>query len=106
MDGALLLPQTPKLGKPEEIYAGGTSRKDGVVLVYRGGLPSVGDTGISIVLKHGAVRLGNRLGAGAAQEVGWAEDEPFGVEMCSAEGTRPRGGCHESQMFYNCGEVP
>ena len=50
MDGALLLPQTPNLGKPEEIYAGGTSRKDGVVLVYRGGLPSLGDTGISLVL--------------------------------------------------------
>jgi hypothetical protein len=50
MDGALLLPRTPKLGKPEEIYAGGTSRKDGVVLVYRGGLPPLGDTGISLVL--------------------------------------------------------
>jgi hypothetical protein len=50
MDGALLLPQTPKLGKPEEIYACGTPRKDGVVLVYRGGLPFLGDTGISIVL--------------------------------------------------------
>ena len=50
MDGALLLPQTPKLGKPEEIYAGGTSRKDGVVLVYREGLPPLSDSGISLVL--------------------------------------------------------
>ena len=48
MDGALLLPRT--LGKPEEIYAGGTSREDGVVLVYRGGLPPLGDTGTSLVL--------------------------------------------------------
>jgi len=50
VDGALLLPRTPKLGKPEQIYAGGTSRKDGVVLVYREGLPPLGDTGISLVL--------------------------------------------------------
>src|SRR5215211_2165870 len=32
MEGALLLPRTPKRGKPDEVYAGGTSRKDGVVL--------------------------------------------------------------------------
>jgi hypothetical protein len=50
MDGALLLPRTTKLGKPEEIYAGGTSRKDGLGLVYREGLPPLGDTGISLVL--------------------------------------------------------
>ena len=48
-DGALLLPRTPKLVKPEEIYAGGTSSKDGVVLVYKGS-PALGDTGISLVL--------------------------------------------------------
>jgi hypothetical protein len=50
MDGELLLPRTPKLGKPEEIYAGGTFRKAGVVLVYRTGLPPLGYTGISLVL--------------------------------------------------------
>jgi hypothetical protein len=50
MEGALLLPRTPKLGKPDEVYAGGTSRKAGVVLVYRSGLPPLGDTGISLVL--------------------------------------------------------
>jgi hypothetical protein len=44
---ALLLPRTPKLGKPEEIY---TSPKDGVVLVYRDRLPPLGDTGISLIL--------------------------------------------------------
>jgi hypothetical protein len=46
-DGAFLLPRTPKLGKPEEIY---TSPKGGVVLVYRDGLPPLGDTGISLIL--------------------------------------------------------
>jgi hypothetical protein len=50
MKGALLLPRTLKLGKPDEIYAGGTSRKDGVVLVYRAELPPLGNTGISIIL--------------------------------------------------------
>jgi hypothetical protein len=50
MNGALLLPGTTKLGKPEEIYAGGTSRKDGVGLVYSEGLPPLGDTGIGLVL--------------------------------------------------------
>jgi hypothetical protein len=50
MDGALLLPRTPKPGKPDEVYAAGTSREEGVVLVYRDGLPSLGDAGISLVL--------------------------------------------------------
>src|SRR5215212_8708182 len=50
MDGALLLPRTTKLGKPEEIYGVGTSRKNGLRLVYREGLPPLGDTGISLVL--------------------------------------------------------
>ena len=48
MDGALLLPRT--LGKPDEVYAGGTSRKEGVVLVYRDSLPPLSDTGLSLVL--------------------------------------------------------
>jgi hypothetical protein len=47
MAGDLLLPRTPKLGKPDEIYA---SPKDGVVLVYPAGLPPLGDTGISLIL--------------------------------------------------------
>jgi Domain of unknown function (DUF4367) len=50
MDGALLLPRTTKLGEPDEIYAAGTSRKKDVTLVYKGGLPPLGDTGISLVL--------------------------------------------------------
>jgi len=50
MEGALLLPRTPKLGKPDEIYTLGTSRKDGVVLVYGERLPPLGDTGPSHVL--------------------------------------------------------
>ena len=50
MDGALLLPRMPNLGKPDEVYATGTSGKNGVVLVYRHGLPSLGGAGISLVL--------------------------------------------------------
>lgn len=50
MDGALLLPRKPKLGNPDEVYAGETSGKDGIVLVYRDGLPPLGDTGISLAL--------------------------------------------------------
>lgn len=48
----LLLPGTPKLGEPDEVYAGGLPRRDGVVLVYRAGpgLPPLGDTGIGLVL--------------------------------------------------------
>jgi Domain of unknown function (DUF4367) len=50
MDGTLLLPRTPKLGKPEEIYTVGTASKEGVMLVYKYGLPPLGDTGIHLVL--------------------------------------------------------
>jgi hypothetical protein len=50
MDGALLLPRMPKIGKPDEVYAGETFGKDGIVLVYRDGLPPLGDAGISLVL--------------------------------------------------------
>ena len=50
MEGALLLPDTPKLGKPDQVYALGTSQNDGVVLIYRESLPPLGDTGLSLVL--------------------------------------------------------
>ena len=50
MDGTLILPRTPELGKPEEIYAVGTASKEGVMLVYKDGLPPLGDTGIHLVL--------------------------------------------------------
>ena len=42
----------PELGEPDRVYAGGPSRNDGVVLVYRSGqgLPSLGDTGVGLVL--------------------------------------------------------
>ena len=50
MDGTLLLPRTPELGKPEEIYTVGTASKEGVMLVYKYGLPPLGDTGIHLVL--------------------------------------------------------
>ena len=49
MGGTLLLPRTPKLGKPGEFDATRTSRNDGVVLVYREGSPVV-DNGISLIL--------------------------------------------------------
>jgi hypothetical protein len=46
----LLLPET--LGAPDQVYAGGSSRNGGVVLVYRAnsGLPSLGGTGVGLVL--------------------------------------------------------
>jgi hypothetical protein len=46
----LLLPEV--LGVPDQVYAGGSSRNGGVVLVYRArsGLPSMGDTGVGLVL--------------------------------------------------------
>ena len=50
MDGVLLLPRKPGLGKHDEIYTAGTSEKEGVMLVYTEGLPPLGDTGISLVL--------------------------------------------------------
>jgi hypothetical protein len=50
MDGTLILPRTPELGKPEEIYAVGPASKEGVMLVYKYGLPPLGDTGIHLVL--------------------------------------------------------
>ena len=49
MGGTLLLPSTLKLGKPDEIYTTRTSRKDGVVLVYRVRSP-VDDTRSRLVL--------------------------------------------------------
>jgi hypothetical protein len=73
MDGALLLPRMPKLGKPDEVYAAGTSGKAGVVLVYRDGLPPLGDTGINLVLTEtpGDIRpayLGARATVGSELE--------------------------------------
>ena len=50
MDGALLLPRMPEIGKPDEVYAGETSGKNGVVLVYRDESPPLEDTGISLIL--------------------------------------------------------
>jgi hypothetical protein len=58
MNGALLLPRTPELGKPDEVYAGGTSRKKDVMLVFRDGLAPLGDTGISLVLTEAPGDIG------------------------------------------------
>ncbi len=73
MDGALLLPRTPSLGKPDEVYANGTSGKDGIVLVYRDGLPPLGDTGFSLVLTEmpgemGPTYLGGKSTVGSELE--------------------------------------
>jgi hypothetical protein len=48
----LLLPRMSKLGEPDEVYTGGSSRRGGVVLVYRvrPGLPPLAGTGIGLVL--------------------------------------------------------
>jgi hypothetical protein len=50
--GELLLPGMPKLGEPDEVYTGGSSRRGGVVLVYsaRPGLPPLAGTGVGLVL--------------------------------------------------------
>lgn len=48
-----LLPDMRGLGAPDEVYAGGSSRDGGVVLVYRAAgskLPALGDTGMGLVL--------------------------------------------------------
>jgi len=50
MEGTLILPRTPELEKPEEIYTVGTASKEGVMLVYKYGLPPLGDSGIHLVL--------------------------------------------------------
>lgn len=67
----LLLPGTPKLGEPDEVYEGGPSRKDGVLLVYRArpGLPPLGDTGIGLVLTEvsGEVEPAYLVGKSAAE---------------------------------------
>ena len=47
-DVPILLPQTPKLGKPDEVYGG----EGGIVLAYRAraGLPPLADSGIGLLL--------------------------------------------------------
>ncbi len=70
-------PLLPDLGAPDEVYARGVSRKDGVVLVYRAerGLPTSGGTETELVLTEvpGSVEMaylrGRTLGARGAEEV-------------------------------------
>lgn len=52
LDGQLVLPRALDLGEPEEVYAIGETRSEGVAVVYvrRASLPSVGDTGAGLVL--------------------------------------------------------
>jgi hypothetical protein len=71
----LLLPEA--LGVPDQVYAGGSSRNGGVVLVYgtRSGLPSMGDTGVGLVLTEvpgsveSAYLRGGTLPVAGAEEV-------------------------------------
>ena len=69
MESALLLPRTTKLGKPDEIYTLRASRKGGVVLVYREGLPPLADTGLSLILTEvpGEVEPAYLTGKGAVE---------------------------------------
>ena len=91
----LLLPRTPKLGKPDEVYASGPSRNGGVVLVYRarGGLPPLGDTGIGLILTElpGEVEAAYLAGGAGA-----------GIEEVSVGGERgywvPAGRRHSSPV--------
>jgi hypothetical protein len=81
MDGTLLLPRMPKLGKPDEVYAVGTSREAGVVLVYSNGLPPLGDTGISLVLTQvpgdiGPAYLGGKATVGSELERVGVDGDP------------------------------
>jgi len=71
----LLLPEA--LGVPDQVYAGGPPRNGGVVLVYRArsGLPSMGDTGVGLVLTEvpgsveSAYLRGGTLPVAGAEEV-------------------------------------
>lgn len=51
-DGPVFLPRTPKLGKPDEVYATGLPEQGNVTFVYRArpGLPPLGDSGIGLLL--------------------------------------------------------
>ena len=111
MEGALLLPRTPKLGKPDEVYAGGTSRllepcrtpslfcgqapprPRSALEERRRGPPTRSRSPEGASSPHrgiGELRSGNRSGPGSVQGVGWAEDGPVRVGRCSAGGTRLR----------------
>jgi hypothetical protein len=98
----LLLPQMPKLGKPDEVYASGPSRNGGIVLVYRarGGLPPLGDTGIGLVLTELPGEVEAAYLAGGADA---------GIEEVSVGGERgywvPAGSRHSSPV-KRTGDLP
>ncbi len=66
----ILLPRTPKLGKPNEVYAG----EGGVALVYRArpGLPSLADSGIGLLLTQLS---------GSLESTYLAEESPDGTKL-------------------------
>jgi hypothetical protein len=69
----LLLPGTPELGEPDEVYTPGPSQENGVALVYRAGpgLPPLGDTNVGLVLTELPGRIEPAyLSGGAPAEAG------------------------------------
>ena len=70
----LLLPATPDLGKPDEVYAPGTPKDDGVALVYgarRPALPPLESTEIGLVLTERPGGIGAAyVSAGTPEQAG------------------------------------
>jgi hypothetical protein len=62
--GTLLLPRTPELGRPDDLYALETTRKVGVMLIYREGLPALDDTGVGLILTETRGDVGTAYLAG------------------------------------------
>ena len=83
----LLLPETTRLGAPDEVYAGDSSRNGGVVLVYRArsGLPALGDTGAGLVLTEvpgsleSAYLQGGTLAVAGTEEVSVGDGRGYWV---------------------------
>jgi hypothetical protein len=93
-----LLPET--LGAPDQIYAGGSSRNDGVVLVYRAnsGLPSLGGTGVGLVLTEvpgsveSAYLRGGSLAVAGIEEVSVGSGRGYWVPAGGRPSLADRGG--------------
>jgi hypothetical protein len=67
--GDLLLPRTPEVGRPDEVYAPEPAREKGVAFVYRSrpGLPPLGDTEVGLILTERS---------GGVEEAYLTEDAP------------------------------
>lgn len=73
-------PLLPELGEPDEVYAGGSSRDSGVVLVYRAGsgLPALGNTGVSLVLTEVPGSVGSAYFRGGTPDGAGVEEVSVG----------------------------